>query len=77
MELWILFCSFTLLMFIGTRSEQGGPARYILPSGIAVDEDGRVFFVDQWFAKVDVFRPYDLPVDQGFLVPRTTAAAAK
>ncbi|MDT3670037.1 MAG: 6-bladed beta-propeller [Aromatoleum sp.] len=66
-----------LLMYVGSRSEQGGPARYILPSGIAVDEDGRVFFVDQWFAKVDVFRPYELAVDQGFLVPRTTAAAAK
>ena len=65
-----------LLMFIGSRSEQGGPAKYILPSGIAVDEDGRVFFVDQWFAKVDVFRPYSLAADQGFLV-RAQKAAAK
>jgi len=58
-----------LLMFIGSRSEQGGPAKYILPSGIAIDEDGRVYFVDQWFSKVDVFRPYTLAADKGFLVP--------
>lgn len=64
-----------LLMFVGSRSEQGGPAKYILPSGIAVDDDGRVFFVDQWFAKVDVFRPYGLAADQGHLVPRPKAAA--
>jgi len=63
-----------LLMFIGSRSEQGGPGQYILPSGIAIDEDGRVFFVDQWFAKVDVFRPYALAEDQGFLVPVQNAA---
>jgi DNA-binding beta-propeller fold protein YncE len=64
-----------LLMFVGSRSEQGGPAKYILPSGIAVDDDGRVFFVDQWFAKVDVFRPYGLAADQGHLVPRQKATA--
>ncbi|NMG77279.1 6-bladed beta-propeller [Aromatoleum diolicum] len=62
-----------LLMFIGSRSEQGGPAKYILPSGIAIDQDGRVFFVDQWFAKVDVFRPYGLAADQGFLVRQAGA----
>lgn len=64
-----------LLMYIGSRSERGGPAQYILPSGITVDEDGRIFFVDQWFAKVDVFRPYALAADQGFLVPRQRAAS--
>jgi len=31
-----------LLMFIGERSEQDGPARYMLPSGVYVDEDGRL-----------------------------------
>lgn len=59
-----------LLMFIGGRSERGGPGEYILPSGISVDEDGRIFFVDQWFAKIDIFRPYSLPADRGFLVPQ-------
>jgi sugar lactone lactonase YvrE len=39
----------------------------MLPSGIAVDEDGRVYVVDQWFRKVDVFRPYHMKPDDGFL----------
>lgn len=59
-----------LLMFIGNRNERGGPAEYILPSGIAIDEDGRIFFIDQWFSKLDIYRPYSLPADQGFLVHR-------
>ncbi|CAB1367709.1 6-bladed beta-propeller [Denitratisoma oestradiolicum] len=56
-----------LLMFIGDRSEKGGPAQYMLPSGITVDEDGRIYMVDQWFKKIDVFRPYGLKEDEGFL----------
>lgn len=60
-----------LLMFIGERSERDGPARYMLPSGIYVDEDGRVYMVDQWFKKIDVFRPADLAAEAGFLVKRT------
>lgn len=56
-----------LLMFIGLRSEQDAPARYMLPAGITVDEDGRVYVVDQWFRKVDVYRPYALKADAGFL----------
>lgn len=54
-----------LLMFVGSRSEQNGPAKYMLPSGIFVDEDGRVYMADQWFRKVDVFRPYSLPAGTG------------
>ena len=34
---------------------------------VAVDEDGRVYMVDQYFKKVDVFRPADLPEDEGWL----------
>jgi len=49
-----------LLMFVGGRSNQPGPARYTLPAGIDVDEDGRVYFVDQFFRKVDIFRPAGL-----------------
>lgn len=49
-----------LLLFIGDRSETGGPGLYMLPAGIDVDEDGRVYFVDQFFRKVDVFRPAGL-----------------
>ena len=59
-----------LLMFLGTRSEQDGPARYMLPAGIYVDEDGRVYMVDQWFRKVDIFRPYSLKADAGYLSQR-------
>lgn len=54
-----------LLMFVGSRSEQNGPAKYMLPSGIFVDDDGRVYVADQWFRKVDVFRPYKLPAGSG------------
>lgn len=62
-----------LLMFVGTRSEQDGPARYMLPAGIYVDEDGRVYMVDQWFRKVDIFRPYKLKADAGYLGQRSGA----
>jgi DNA-binding beta-propeller fold protein YncE len=66
-----------LLMFIGQRSERDGPARYMLPSGIYIDEDGRVYMVDQWFKKIDVFRPFALSADAGFLVRRPKSAAIK
>jgi DNA-binding beta-propeller fold protein YncE len=60
-----------LLMFVGDRSERDIPAGYMLPSGIAVDEDDRVYFVDQWFARVDVFRPYSLKETEGHLGRRS------
>lgn len=65
-----------LLLFIGNRSEQDGPARYMLPSGIYADEDGRIYMVDQWFRKIDIFRPYNLKADAGFLGRRPGAKAA-
>ncbi|MDH3660419.1 MAG: 6-bladed beta-propeller [Alphaproteobacteria bacterium] len=46
-----------LLMFIGQRSEEGGAAQYMLTSGVGMDEDGRIYVVDQFFGKVDIFRP--------------------
>ena len=63
-----------LLMFIGERSEQDGPARYMLPSGVYVDEDGRVYVVDQWFRKVDIFRPASLAAGAGWAGRRQDAA---
>ena len=54
-------------MFVGTRGTDGGGGRFMLPSGLAVDEDGRVYMVDQYFRKVDVFRPADLATEEGFL----------
>ena len=51
-----------MLLDVGMRGATDGPARFMLPSGIAVDRsDGRVYMVDQYFRKVDVFRPADLP----------------
>lgn len=66
----------TLLMFAGTRSERDGPARYMLPSGIYVDEDDRVYLVDQWFRKVDIYRPAALSAGEGFLARRPPATKA-
>lgn len=62
-----------LLMFVGDRAEQDGPARYMLPSGIYVDEDGRIYMVDQWFRKIDVFRPAGLTPEGGYLGRRPKA----
>lgn len=56
-----------LLMFIGTHTENDGPAHYMLPSGITVDENGRIYVVDQWFKKIDIFRPFSLGANSGFL----------
>lgn len=56
-----------LLLFVGRRSSRPGPAAYMLPAGIHVDEDGRVLLVDQFFRKVDVYRPAALPRELGFL----------
>ena len=46
-----------LLLAIGRSSELDRPGRFGLLSGIAVDETGRVYVVDQLFAKVEVYRP--------------------
>jgi DNA-binding beta-propeller fold protein YncE len=65
-----------LLMFIGERSEANAPAKYMLPAGIFVDEDRRVYMVDQWFRKIDVFRPHALPKGAGFFNKKSTAAVS-
>jgi sugar lactone lactonase YvrE len=57
-----------LLLAVGSRSEKDGMAKYMLPSGIAVDSDGRVYVVDQYFRKVDVYRPAALAATAGFAV---------
>jgi len=64
-----------LLLFVGERSERDGPGKYMLPSGIYVDEDGRVYMIDQWFRKVEVYRPASLAAGQGWLKPATRAPA--
>jgi len=52
-----------ILMWVGERSEKGGPGKFILPAGISIDVDGRIYVVDQFFQRVDVFRPASLPED--------------
>jgi len=70
-----------LLLDVGSRGSADEPAKYLLPSGIAVDEDGRVYVVDQFFRKVDVYRPASLQANTGFAVagagatPKPPAAA--
>ncbi|MBX9634737.1 MAG: SMP-30/gluconolactonase/LRE family protein, partial [Magnetospirillum sp.] len=54
-----------LLLFVGERGTEGAPAQFMLPTGIAIDPiDGRMYVVDQFFRKVDVFRPGTTPVDR-------------
>lgn len=56
-----------LLLHVGERSTTPARARYLLPAGIDVDEDGRVLMVGQFFRKVDIYRPAGLAADQGSL----------
>ncbi|WP_206485983.1 hypothetical protein [Thalassotalea sp. G2M2-11] len=56
-----------LLLFIGERSDKLYPGHYMLNSGIAVDEDGRILMADQFHRKVDIFRPAALDKTQGYL----------
>ncbi|MBF0152825.1 MAG: 6-bladed beta-propeller [Magnetococcales bacterium] len=56
-----------LLMFVGSRGTESEQAKYLLPAMITVDEDGRIYMVDQGFRKVDVFRPAHMKEDEGSL----------
>jgi hypothetical protein len=58
-----------LLTFVGKKGNRGVPGEFLLPAGIAVDEDGRVYLADQFFRKVEVYRPADMPPNGGFLPP--------
>ena len=60
-----------LLLDVGTRGAGGAGGEFMLPAGITVDKsDGRVYVVDQFFPKVDVFRPATTPEAR---VPRPAA----
>ena len=39
----------------------------MLPAGIDVDEDGRIYMIDQYFRKLDIYRPADMKEEDGFL----------
>ena len=45
----------------------------MLPAGIAVDEDGRIYMVDQFFRKVDVYRPAAIGPQEGYIGARTAS----
>lgn len=54
-----------LLLFIGQRGDEGGPTQYMLPAGITVDQkDGRVYVIDQFFKKMEIYRPAGTPQDR-------------
>jgi DNA-binding beta-propeller fold protein YncE len=56
-----------LLLYVGNRSQSNVPAKFMLPSGIDVDEDGRVLMADQYFKKIEIYRPARLDTTQGYL----------
>jgi DNA-binding beta-propeller fold protein YncE len=56
-----------LLLFVGDRSTDPEPAKFMLPAGIDVDEDGRVYMVYQFFRKLDIFRPVEIGEKDGWL----------
>jgi len=45
------------LFTVGTRADQGASATYMLPAGVALDGDERLYVLDQWYVKLDVYRP--------------------
>ena len=56
-----------LLMPVGSGGGADAPASYELVAGIAVDEDGRVYVVDQQLRKIDIFRPAAIGAQDGYL----------
>lgn len=64
-----------MLLNVGGRGAAGNGGEFMLPAGITVDKsDGRVYVVDQFFPKVDVFRPAETPEAR---VPRPQTADQK
>ena len=41
---------------IGSRGDVGAAATYMLPSGLAIDTDARLYVLDQWYVRLDVYR---------------------
>lgn len=66
-----------LLLFVGHRSTKFERAAYMLPAGIDIDEDGRVLMVDQFFRKVDIYRPAVLAENAGRLAGGVNATATQ
>lgn len=51
----------TVLMTLGRLEQRPGPGNLLLPAGVATDVDRRVYVVEQFFRKVEVFRPWAVP----------------
>lgn len=43
-------------MPLGRLSRDPGPGNYALLAGVAIDETGRLYVLDQYFKKIEVFR---------------------
>lgn len=52
------------LFYVGAHGDDGGAAKYMLPSGIDVDDDGRIYVVDQWYGRIDIFRPLHVSTEK-------------
>lgn len=53
-----------ILMSVGQRNESdSSPGNFLLPAGIGVDVDNRIYVVEQFYRKVEVFRPVGTPAD--------------
>lgn len=64
-----------LLLFVGERGSEGMAAQFMLPSGITVDRsDGRIYVVDQFFRKMEIYRPASTAADRP---PRANPVAKK
>lgn len=48
-----------LLLPVGQGGDGAGPGEFLLPAGIAVDETGRIYVVDQLLRKIEVLRFLD------------------
>ena len=54
-----------------TEAQAGVPVRL---KDQLVDSDGRVYVVDQWFRKIDVYRPASVKAGSGFLARKAAPA---
>lgn len=65
-----------LMLDVGSRSDNDQPAEYSLPAGIASDEDGRIYIVDQFFRRLDIYRPAAVEAGKGHLFAATAVVAS-
>jgi DNA-binding beta-propeller fold protein YncE len=59
-----------LLMPLGRLSHQAAPANYAMISGVAVDEADRLYILDNYFRKIEIFSRITGPAGENLLVSR-------